>query len=62
MGVWYAAMWEFLLARAGSAATSKLEFIPGVVVQGHLWSLVITTRSQGVTVCCDSYFNRMMLT
>ncbi|GKU13468.1 unnamed protein product [Fusarium langsethiae] len=57
MGVWYAAMWEFLLARAGSVATSKLEFIPGVVVQGHLWSLVITTRSQGVTtVLCSVEF------
>ncbi|KAI3571065.1 hypothetical protein IWW34DRAFT_640034 [Fusarium oxysporum f. sp. albedinis] len=57
MGIWHAAQWEFLISRAGAEATSKLDFLPGVVVQGHIWSLVMTTRSQATTtVLCSVEF------
>ncbi|GKU16562.1 unnamed protein product [Fusarium langsethiae] len=57
MGIWHAAQWEFLISRTGLVATNKLEFLPGVVVQGHIWSLVITTRSQAITtVLCSVEF------
>jgi hypothetical protein len=61
MGIWHAAQWEFLISRTGSVATNKLEFLPGVVVQGHIWSLVITTRSQAITVCGDDYVQTNMV-
>ncbi|EXK23577.1 hypothetical protein FOMG_19662 [Fusarium oxysporum f. sp. melonis 26406] len=57
MGIWHAAQWEFLISWAGAEATSKLDFLPGVVVQGHIWSLVMTTRSQATTtVLCSVEF------
>jgi hypothetical protein len=50
MGIWHAAQWDFLITRAGADAVAKLEFLPGIVIQGHIWSLVITTRNKGTTV------------
>ncbi|KAG8406856.1 hypothetical protein J3459_018614 [Metarhizium acridum] len=44
LGIWNAAQWEFLISKAGEKAVKELDFIPGVVVEGHTWSLVITTR------------------
>uniref|UniRef100_A0A0D2YFA9 PD-(D/E)XK nuclease-like domain-containing protein n=1 Tax=Fusarium oxysporum (strain Fo5176) TaxID=660025 RepID=A0A0D2YFA9_FUSOF len=49
MGIWHAAQWDFLITRAGADAVAKLEFLPGIVIQGHIWSLVITTRNEGTT-------------
>ncbi|KAG8674053.1 hypothetical protein FPOAC2_00027 [Fusarium poae] len=57
MGIWHAAQWDFLITRAGADAVAKLEFLPGIVVQGHTWSLVITTRNEGTTtVLCGLEF------
>ncbi|KAK2684664.1 hypothetical protein QWA68_016763 [Fusarium oxysporum] len=57
MGIWHAAQWEFLISRAGADAASKLDFLPGVVIQGHIWSLVITIRNQNTTtVLCSVEF------
>jgi hypothetical protein len=50
LGIWHAAHWEFLASRAGAEPVDDLGFLPGVVVQGHTWSLVITTRRQATTV------------
>ncbi|EMT74655.1 hypothetical protein FOC4_g10000217 [Fusarium odoratissimum] len=57
MGIWHAAQWEFLITRAGAEAVAKLDFLPGIVIQGHTWSLVITMRNQGTTtVLCSVEF------
>uniref|UniRef100_A0A0C4DIL7 PD-(D/E)XK nuclease-like domain-containing protein n=1 Tax=Fusarium oxysporum (strain Fo5176) TaxID=660025 RepID=A0A0C4DIL7_FUSOF len=57
MGIWHAAQWEFLITRAGAEAVAKLDFLPGIVIQGHTWSLVITMRNQGITnVLCSVEF------
>ncbi|KAF4964222.1 hypothetical protein FSARC_7856 [Fusarium sarcochroum] len=57
MGIWHAAQWEFLSSRAGPESINGLDFLPGVVVQGHTWSLVITTRRQATTtVLCSVEF------
>ncbi|KAJ4249052.1 hypothetical protein NW762_012383 [Fusarium torreyae] len=57
MGIWHAAQWEFLTLRAGPEPINDLGFLPGVVVQGHTWSLVITTRRQATTtVLCSVEF------
>ncbi|KAF5024260.1 hypothetical protein F66182_3669 [Fusarium sp. NRRL 66182] len=45
LGIWTAAQWEFLISIAGVEAVKELEFIPGVIVFGEIWSLVITTRT-----------------
>jgi hypothetical protein len=50
MGIWHAAQWEFLITRAGAEAVAKLDFLPGIVIQGYTWPLVITMRNQGITV------------
>ncbi|CAH0056976.1 unnamed protein product [Clonostachys solani] len=50
LGIWHAAHWEFLASRAGAEAIDDLDFLPGVVVQGHTWSLVITVRRQATTI------------
>lgn len=62
MGIWHAAQWEFLISQAGSDAVNKLDFLPGIVVQGHIWSLVITTRNQATTVCGTLFIEMRLLT
>ncbi|KAJ4245777.1 hypothetical protein NW762_013901 [Fusarium torreyae] len=49
LGIWNAAQWEFLISKAGVEAAQELDFIPGVVVNGDIWSLVITTRNVSKT-------------
>ncbi|KAF4462464.1 duf895 domain membrane protein [Fusarium albosuccineum] len=57
LGIWHAAHWEFLASWVGVEPLSDLGFLPGVVVQGHTWSLVITTRRQATTtVLCSVEF------
>ncbi|EXK77178.1 hypothetical protein FOQG_18113 [Fusarium oxysporum f. sp. raphani 54005] len=48
------AEWEFLLSRAGPSAVDELGFLPSIVVQGHSWSLVITTWNQAITTVLPS--------
>ena len=50
LGIWNAAQWEFLISKAGIDAAQELDFVPGVVVNGDIWSFVITTRNQSKTV------------
>lgn len=50
LGIWHAAHWEFLASRVCAEAIDDLGFLPGVVVQGHIWSLVITVRRQATTI------------
>lgn len=50
LGIWNAAQWEFLISTAGAQAVKELDFIPGVVVYGEIWSLVVTMRNQLRTV------------
>jgi hypothetical protein len=45
LGLWTAAQWEFLISISGIEAVKELDFIPGVVVNGETWSLVIMTRT-----------------
>ncbi|KAM0543164.1 hypothetical protein ACHAPJ_012462 [Fusarium lateritium] len=54
LGIWHAAHWEFLISRAGDDAVKKLDFLPGVVVHGHTWSLMITTRRGATTAVVHS--------
>ncbi|KAH7141667.1 hypothetical protein EDB81DRAFT_628491, partial [Dactylonectria macrodidyma] len=54
LGIWHAAQWEFLASRAGAEPVDQLGFQPGIVVQGHIWSLVITTRHQATTTVLSS--------
>ncbi|KAL2678429.1 hypothetical protein Neosp_009175, partial [[Neocosmospora] mangrovei] len=49
MAAWQAAQWSFLEAQAGGAV-EKLAFLPGVIVQGHEWTFVATTRKDKKTV------------
>ncbi|KAK2684437.1 hypothetical protein QWA68_016818 [Fusarium oxysporum] len=49
LGIWNAAQWEYLISKAGVDAANKLDFIPGLVVHGETWSLVITTRQHSKT-------------
>ncbi|KAJ4214201.1 hypothetical protein NW757_014736 [Fusarium falciforme] len=49
MAAWQAAQWSFLEAHAGDAV-NKLAFLPGVIVQGHEWKFVATTRKNSKTV------------
>ncbi|KAF4965156.1 hypothetical protein FSARC_7023 [Fusarium sarcochroum] len=50
LGIWNAAAWEFLIFKAGEEGAREIDFIPGVVVNGDIWSLVVTTRNQSKTV------------
>ncbi|KAI8710586.1 hypothetical protein NCS52_01558900 [Fusarium sp. LHS14.1] len=40
---WQAAQWTMLASQAGDAI-SRLPFLPGIIVQGHEWKFVATTR------------------
>ncbi|KAL6366252.1 hypothetical protein LRP88_00097 [Fusarium phalaenopsidis] len=46
---WQAAQWTMLAGQAGSAI-SRLPFLPGIIVQGHEWKFVATTRTNEETV------------
>ncbi|UPK97335.1 hypothetical protein LCI18_008270 [Fusarium solani-melongenae] len=57
LGIWHAAQWGFLISRAGVEAANELCFLPGVVVQGHSWSLVVSIRRQvTTTILCSIEF------
>ncbi|KAH7308551.1 hypothetical protein B0I35DRAFT_360854 [Stachybotrys elegans] len=57
LGIWHAAHWEFLISRAGQDAAEALGILPSVVIQGHTWSLVVSTRHQGTTtILCSMEF------
>jgi hypothetical protein len=57
LGIWQAAHWEFLVSRVGQDAAEGLEFLPGVVVQGQTWSLLVSTRRRGTTtILCSVEF------
>ncbi|KAG8665226.1 hypothetical protein FPOAC2_14480 [Fusarium poae] len=43
MASWQAAQWTCLANQAGDSI-EKLPFLPGIIVQGHHWSFVATTR------------------
>ncbi|KAL5583835.1 hypothetical protein FOVSG1_015186 [Fusarium oxysporum f. sp. vasinfectum] len=43
MASWQAAQWTCLASQAGDSI-EKLPFLPGIIVQGHHWSFVATTR------------------
>lgn len=49
MAAWQAAQWSFLEAHGGGAV-KNLAFLPGVIVQGHEWKFVATTRKDNKTV------------
>ncbi|RFU73757.1 methyltransferase type 11 [Trichoderma arundinaceum] len=52
LGTWQAAQWKFLehLVCLSSGSFDGLPFLPAVVVQGHDWSFVATTRENKKTV------------
>ncbi|KAH6635878.1 hypothetical protein F5144DRAFT_565708 [Chaetomium tenue] len=54
LGIWQAAHWEFLVSCVGQDVAESLEFLPGIVVQGQTWSLLVSTRRQGVTTILGS--------
>ncbi|SPO01537.1 uncharacterized protein DNG_04210 [Cephalotrichum gorgonifer] len=51
MASWHAAQWNFL-AEVGRSSSGEvgLEFLPGVVVEGHEWSFMASTREGTKTV------------
>lgn len=57
MSVWHTAQWNFLESLAGGAIDddSGLAFLPGIIVEGHDWSFVATTRQQNRTVCTAAW-------
>ncbi|GKU10526.1 unnamed protein product, partial [Fusarium langsethiae] len=46
---WHAAQWTYLKSQAGDAV-DELPFLPGIIVQGHEWKFVATTRKNNETV------------
>ncbi|KAI8716056.1 hypothetical protein NCS52_00898200 [Fusarium sp. LHS14.1] len=54
MAAWQAAQWSFLEAQAGGVV-EKLAFLPGVIVQGHEWKFVATTRKDKKTTLWSSH-------
>jgi hypothetical protein len=66
MASWQAAQWTCLASQAGDSI-EKLPFLPGIIVQGHHWSFVATTRRGDETVsvliveqCCFSEVNMLL--
>lgn len=55
LGIWTAAQWEFLIKMSSAEAVKELAYIPGVIVSGETWSLVITTRTGVRTVSNITY-------
>ncbi|KAI8664776.1 hypothetical protein NCS56_00911400 [Fusarium sp. Ph1] len=54
MAAWQAAQWSFLEAHAGGAV-KNLAFLPGVIVQGHEWKFVATTRKDNKMTLWSSH-------
>ncbi|KAH6869413.1 hypothetical protein B0T10DRAFT_501528 [Thelonectria olida] len=52
VGTWHAAQWNFLQDRVAETGGSLdgLDFLPAVVIQGHEWNFVATTREGRKTV------------
>uniref|UniRef100_A0A0B7KRZ7 PD-(D/E)XK nuclease-like domain-containing protein n=1 Tax=Bionectria ochroleuca TaxID=29856 RepID=A0A0B7KRZ7_BIOOC len=48
LGIWHSAQWKLLAKQAGDGV-AHLAFIPGIIVQGHDWKLVVTTYKEGKT-------------
>ncbi|EXA29073.1 hypothetical protein FOVG_19391 [Fusarium oxysporum f. sp. pisi HDV247] len=45
MATWHSAQWRSLcFGRCGGKALSRIEFLPGIIVQGHTWMFVATVR------------------
>ncbi|UPK92542.1 hypothetical protein LCI18_003477 [Fusarium solani-melongenae] len=61
MAAWQAAQWSFLEAHAGGAV-KNLTFLPGVIVQGHEWKFVATTRKDNKTTLWSSHQFRITMT
>lgn len=51
-GTWHTAHWEFLSRRIEKTGDTfeGLPFLPGILIQGHDWSFVATTREESKTV------------
>ncbi|KAH7125870.1 hypothetical protein EDB81DRAFT_810084 [Dactylonectria macrodidyma] len=54
MAAWQAAQWSFLESQAGDGI-NQLEFLPGIIVQGHEWKFVATTRRDRMTTLWSSH-------
>jgi hypothetical protein len=50
LSAWQAAQWRSLCEMAGSDIKG-LEFLPGIIVDGHEWKFIATTWKNGRTVC-----------
>ncbi|KAJ3532969.1 hypothetical protein NM208_g4684 [Fusarium decemcellulare] len=50
MNVWQAAQWRLLEELAGATALEELEFLPGILVQGHKWEFVASSYQDGRTI------------
>ncbi|KAH8661187.1 hypothetical protein BGZ61DRAFT_369428 [Ilyonectria robusta] len=52
IGTWHTAQWKFLsrLVSDAGGTFDGLPFLPGIVVQGHEWSFVATTREGPKTI------------
>ncbi|KAJ2901450.1 hypothetical protein MKZ38_001838 [Zalerion maritima] len=48
VGMWHACHWKFLRthARGGPEALTTLGFLPGIVIEGHVWSFVFSTPKE----------------
>ncbi|GKU10898.1 unnamed protein product [Fusarium langsethiae] len=51
---WHAAQWTYLKSQAGDAV-DELPFLPGIIVQGHEWKFVATTRKNNETILWSSF-------
>ncbi|RSL92416.1 hypothetical protein CEP52_013833 [Fusarium oligoseptatum] len=57
---WQAAQWTLLSDQAGDAI-SRLPFLPGIIVQGHEWKFVVTTRkNEETTLWASASFGSTM--
>ncbi|KAK1762471.1 hypothetical protein QBC33DRAFT_481469 [Phialemonium atrogriseum] len=49
MGVWHASQWQLLHRLASRKGNPLPAFLPGIIIQGHDWNLVVTTWESGRT-------------
>ncbi|KAK1658536.1 hypothetical protein BDP55DRAFT_527007, partial [Colletotrichum godetiae] len=49
IGTWHAAHWKYLSQHAHKEALNRLEFLPGLIVQGARWYFLGSTSSDGDT-------------
>ncbi|KAK7408302.1 hypothetical protein QQX98_009504 [Neonectria punicea] len=54
LAAWQAAQWSFLESQAGDKV-NELAFLPGIIVQGHEWKFVATTRRDRKTTLWSSH-------